>query len=283
MPPQRRAPRPEPLVKFLTDLQAALEVHPLVRTAWLEGSLGRGNADRYSDVNLHVWVDEADLPDFRSGLEAWLGQLRPLVLFNLLFGGHMVNALTAEGIRLDIWPRAGGAPSLDLEKVQVLVDRSRAVRLNQVPRPPDPAALGQQALAQIREFWRCITLLPAVIGRDERLVGFSGLAVELNLVAELLMLGTGTVRDRGVKRLNTYLPIEARERLERIVTLPDLSPSALVEAHLGLARLVQEVGPWVAQQYGVPYPEALEEAALRYVQHELRGLGHDLDGFLNPS
>jgi len=265
---------PSRLASYLEALQVALEQHPLVRAAWVEGSLGRGNADRYSDVDLHVLVSEADLPAFKAEAEGWLNRVCPLVLFNLLFGGHMINALTQDGIRLDVWPHAGQTERLDPSKARVIYEVPGSSTQDLSTPTPDQAVLGRQALAQTREFWRCITLLPAVVGRGEHLVAFSGLAVELNLVAELLMVGLGMVRDRGVKNLNDYLPPEAREWLEKTVTLADLSPQALIDAHLGLARIVQEEGPRIAERYGYPYPRALETTAVRHVWEELGALGY---------
>ena len=77
---------------FLADLQAKLENDARVLAAWLEGSFGRGSADRYSDIDLHLLLREAGA--FHSDARAWLEVLRPLVLYKLLFDGRMINALT---------------------------------------------------------------------------------------------------------------------------------------------------------------------------------------------
>ncbi len=69
-----------------------------IRAAWLEGSFGRGNADRYSDLDIHLLLVPEHWQTFQAEVKSWLSPIRPLVLFNLLFDGKMVNALTADGI-----------------------------------------------------------------------------------------------------------------------------------------------------------------------------------------
>lgn len=258
---------------FLDDLQTAVTRDPRLRAAWLEGSLGRGTADRYSDVDLHVLVAEANIVAFRAAIEGWLRDIRPLALFNLLFGGAMVNAMTTDGLRLDIWPHAGEHIDLEAARVRVLHAVPGAVTLNASSTPPDREASARHLLGLIHEFWRCISLLPAVIGRRERLVAVQGLAVELGLVTELLIAGSGTVRDRGVKHVNPFLPADLRARLEAEILPTDLGEQALADAHLRLARLVQEQGPDISARFDFTYPQELEDVVLKTVWDELAGLG----------
>ena len=252
---------------FLADLRARLDGDAQVRAAWLGGSFGRGNADRYSDIDLHVLP--ADVDAFRAGAREWLGSLRPLVLYKLLFDGRMVNALTDEGLRIDIWLHAD-APPLDPAAVDVLLDREGVLRLDAPPAPPpDAVQVANSLLAQIEEFWRCVSLLPTVIGRDELLVSFMGLYVELGIVTDILMAGYGVQRARGVKVLNPYLGDERRAELEAALQLNGLNAASLVMAHMALAGVVREHGPLIAERYGFAYPAALEEVVLRYVAREL--------------
>ena len=221
---------------FLTALRARLDGDPQVLAAWLAGSFGRGNADRYSDIDLHLLL--ADVYAFRASAREWLGSLRPLVLYKLLFDGQMINALTDDGLRIDIWLHAE-APLLDPAAVDVLLDRAGALRLETPPAAPsDPAQVANWLLAQIEEFWRCVSLLPTVIGRNELLVSFMGLYVELGIVTDILMAGYGVQRERG----RGYSP--ANERVGRlpIGELPVdaiYSPVKRVNWTVGSARVGQ--------------------------------------------
>ncbi|SEJ67446.1 hypothetical protein SAMN04488058_1147 [Deinococcus reticulitermitis] len=252
---------------FLAALTTQAAQDPRLRAVWLEGSLGRGNADRYSDVDLHVLLGEDDAQAMQAEWEGWLSGFRPLVLFNLHFGGAMINALTVDGLRIDLWPHAGDAVSPAARRVKVL--HAQPGRLTLDSEDPEPQASQERALAVIREFWRCISLVPAVIGRQENLVGLQGLAVELGLVTELLMLSEGVVRDRGVKHLNPYLPSGIRQQLEQSILPGTLTPSELTAAHLRLAEMMQIHGPLAAERLGFNYPQELEGAVLSYVRSEL--------------
>lgn len=252
---------------FLADVRTRLNDDTQVQAAWLAGSFGRGSADRYSDIDLHLLL--ADVDAFRAGAREWLESLRPLVLYKLLFDGQMVNALTDDGLRIDIWLHAE-AVSLDPASVDVLLDRSSVLRLEAPSATtPDSAQTASALLAQIEEFWRCIALLPTVIGRQEFLVAFTGLTVELGLVTEILMAAYGAQRERGVKILNPYLGDECRAELEAALQMNGLNAESLIAAHMALAGVVCSHGPRIAQRYGFAYPAALQEAVLHYAAREL--------------
>ena len=259
--------------RFIDDVTRAVETDARVLAAWLEGSYGRGDADRFSDVDLHLLLAPAAADDFRADAEEWLGALRPLVLYRLMFDGAMINALDKEGLRLDIWLHVGEEAAIEPARAQVLFARGDVLHDKLPAAPPDPAALAAQLDGQIREFWRCIALVPVVAGREEHLVGFMGLNVEQGILVNVLLDGYGIARDAGVKKLNPFLPAELRDALEAALTMSDLSTRSLVTAHLALATIMQTHGPIIAARHGFAYPQALETSVLAYVDHELATLG----------
>ncbi|MCB9161085.1 MAG: nucleotidyltransferase domain-containing protein [Caldilineaceae bacterium] len=259
--------------RFIDDVTRAVETDARVLAAWLEGSYGRGDADRFSDVDLHLLLAPATADDFRAGAEEWLGALRPLVLYRLMFDGAMINALDEEGLRLDIWLHVGEQAAIEPARAQVLFARGDVLHDKPPAAPPDPAALAAQLDGQIREFWRCIALVPVVAGREEHLVGFMGLNVEQGILVNVLLDGYGIARDAGVKKLNPFLPAELRNALEAALTMSDLSTRSLVTAHLALAKIMQAHGPIIAARHEFAYPQALEQSVLAYVDQELATLG----------
>ena len=253
----------------LEQLTILLQSDPRIRAAWLAGSLGRGDADRYSDIDLHVVLAEADLAAFQAGVEEWLGAWRPLVLCNLLFDGKMVNALTADGVRIDLWPHTEERISLQPGKGRVLHDPAGLIHFDLAPVAPDERAIAAGLEAQIKEFWRCIALTPVVLGRDEKIVAVQGLSVEVGLLTNILIAGGRIERDAGVKKLNRFLPEQARVAIEQALTLDGLTIASLARAHLALAQIVAEHGPAIAASHGFAYPSALEAAVLRFVHAEI--------------
>jgi hypothetical protein len=258
--------------RFLSALHAKVAGDSRFKAAWLEGSLGRGAGDRYSDLDIHLLIAESQIEIIRQEIENWLAAIRPLVLFNLLFDGRMVNALTIDGLRLDVWLHPGDSITIDPGKAKVLHQQPGAVAMADLNKPKDPAATANALLRQIKEFWRCISLTPAVIGRRELIVSVMGLGVEINLLSELLVNGYDVIRDTGVKNLNPYLPAETQRQIEHALDMHGLTPQSLADAHLGLARIVQVQGRIIAERHGFPYPAALEKAVLDYIQREFQQL-----------
>lgn len=259
---------------FIDQLSQRAEAHPDLLAAWLEGSFGRDTADRFSDVDAHLLVRAEARDAFAAGAEAWLSQIRPLVLYRTMFGGSMINAMTVDALRLDVWIHKEERMALGGKPVRVLFDKEARLDL-QTPdsESPSPEQRRAQLAGHVAEFWRMLSLTPTVMGRGERIVGFQGAGFELIPLTEVLLAQAGRGRETGIKQLNEYILPESRRELEAALNLDGLSLEALVGMHLRLARLMQRVGPQVAESVGFDYPHALEQTVLAYVQHELERLG----------
>lgn len=271
---------------FIHDAQSVILEDERIRAAWLEGSFGRGNADRYSDVDLHLLLAPESEEDFRASARSWLEALRPLALYKLLFDNRMINAMDFDALRYDIWMHSGLWAQVDREKIRVLKEEPGSL----LPKETPPTEAGSQAgrLAEmIAEFWRCVGLLPVVIGRRELLVGFTGINVEQQLVIDILCNGYGIVRESGVKKLNPFLPDDLRTQLEAALQMDGLTSESIATANLRLAALVHLHGPMLAHRHNVTYPQALEASVLAYVRQTLAetdlqdalALGQDLGLF----
>ncbi|MDA1191961.1 MAG: aminoglycoside 6-adenylyltransferase [Candidatus Poribacteria bacterium] len=257
---------------YIDGLVRFAETDPRVRALWLEGSIATGRADRYSDVDAHLLVEPAALEAFRHEGAPPFESIRPTVLGDFLFGS-MWNLLTVDGLRVDIWVHGSETHDLTGKAADVRYDDVGA--LIGVGAPGNPSTPDFVAMLQrtIPEFWRMISMTPAVIGRREFVVSNIGLALEANLLGEVLIVGEGIVRDRGVKNLNAYLPDNVRVELERALEAGALSQESLATAHLRLATIMMRRGREIAARHGYDYPQALEETVIRYVSAELEQLG----------
>lgn len=264
---------------YIDAVTAKIAADHRIKAAWLEGSFGRGNPDRYSDLDFHFLLGANDLPPFKADVEVWLSTIRPLVLCNFLFAGRMVNALTHDGLRIDLWFHTEDSVTIDPSKAQVVFNRGASIHFTQGTARADPFAVAQRLEQQTKEFWRCIALLPSVVGRNELITAFLGLTIETNVLTDLILTGYGIARDQGVKNLNQFLPPDLRQAIEAALSLHGLSPASLTKAHLGLARIVQEQGRIIADKHQYTYPDRLEAAVLHYVSKELAllELKEDLD------
>ena len=144
------------------------------------------------------------------------------------------------------------------------------------PSPGDaltPAAAAELLIRAVPEFWRCVAMLPVVVGRDEKLVAAAGNSIILLLLTDVLCAASGRRRDRGVKALNEFLLPDHRQRVEEAASLTNLPLEEAARFPLRLARIMCECGPAICEQWKVAYPRAMEEAVLRYLNQELRSLG----------
>ena len=107
------------------------------------------------------------------------------------------------------------------------------------PLPEFPANAAALLERHIGEFWRCIAILPSVLGRGEKIVAVLGFFAELAPLTEVLILGTGAARDTGVKHLNRFLPPGAQAEIEAALKLSGLTLESLADAHLALAAVMQ--------------------------------------------
>jgi hypothetical protein len=265
---------------FIDHLTAKASADSYIRATWLAGSFGTGKADRYSDVDAYLLIAADHVEFFRANARGWLEEIRPLVLYKLLFDGQMINALTVDGLRVDIWLYSDDTVELPEGTVQILYAKDGALAWKPAPSP----RLTQEEVARqlerlIPEFWRCVAMLPVVLGRQERIVAFTGAAVELQLLTDVLIAGAGVRNDRGAKARNDLLPADLRQAVESALVLPDLSRDALARLHLRLAALMQAHGPSLCAAWGIEYPRPLEEAVLNYVKDELALLGLEVSVF----
>lgn len=259
-------------------LEQSLKQDDRVKAAWLKGSFGRAeDADRHSDIDLHVWLAPDDATTFRQGLESWLSTLRPILLYHELFGGSMVVSLLqgddAQVIALDVFIETGSTVQIMQGQTRVLLNRNG--QLEQVPpTPSDSASLQRDLDIEVRYFWRLFAMLPS-IERDELIPAVLRLSQEVAQIVNVCSLGRGRPRDVGEKRANELLDPDEQLELESVLALPEITRASLIRAHLELSQIMQRRGRLAAERLSAPYPGDLERAVLAYVRHELNRMGSD--------
>lgn len=251
--------------------KAASDAHILA--SWLEGSFGRGAADRYSDIDIHLLVAEENKEAFQQGLESWLSDIQPLVLFRDTFPGQMITCITTIGLRLDVWIHVGNTISLERNSVRVLSAVEGCIQFKAACRNDEPHNLARALKQHFNEFWRVLAILPTVLGREEHIAGFMGTTFVVMSLTEVLIIGSGKQRDRGVKNINPFLPQALTEEIEEVLTMLGIDKESIAKAHLRLTAIMQRCGPDIAEQHGVSYPLALEKAVVGYLSRELQILG----------
>ena len=244
-----------------------------ILAAWLEGSFGRGAADRYSDIDIHLLVADENKEAFQQRLESWLSDIEPLVLFKDTFPGQMVTCITTAGLRLDVWIHSEDTIFLERSSVHVLFAAKGCIQFKAVCRNDESQDVAPALEQHFNEFWRVLSILPTVLGREEHIAGFMGTTFVVMSLTEVLIIGNEKQRDRGIKNINDFLPQVLREEIEEALTMQGVDKESIAKTHLRLTAIMQRYGPNIAKRHGATYPFALENAVLNYVSRELQILG----------
>ena len=268
-----------PQYAFANQLATALSQDSRVRAVWLEGSLGRGQGDRHSDVDLHIALTPDDLAGFRTELETTLNRVGRVLRHHVLFGGTMVGTLLLNEddqlIALQTWLSDAANLEISESRARVLYDADQTVRL--IPASATvPDEIRRALHVEITYFWTLFSTLPA-IERGELLSTAHRVHLLAHQIILVASLGRGGTRDVGDWRLNELLSEDERRHLEGIVHLPELSQSAIIDAHIKLAAFMREIGRTASSAWQGEYPAALERAVLMHVSRELERMGFALE------
>lgn len=239
-----------------------------VRSIWLTGSLGKGEGDVWSDVDLAA-VTAADdraacLSDHLTGRPG-----APQTVLARAIYGRILTAVTPEWRRFDI--------AFVTPEEFARMDRAAMKPLwgDAAPAPPPRGLAGDggtaaRLAALVEEFLRVLGLSPVGFGRQEWLVVQQGEALLRGMLTDLMLEEAGAPQ-RGAKRLNPFLTPEQRALLEGLVPPPP-EREALLRANLAVAHVFLPRARALAAQVGAAWPEALEAATRRHLEAEL-GVG----------
>lgn len=247
--------------EFVERLTAQLRADGRVRAAWLGGSLGRGTADQFSDVDVVIATD--DPKAYAADWDAVADRIAPIVHRQRMGDGTstVVTHVTGDWLRFDVTitppDRVRGKLVPLFGELEVPGDEPVAV---------DPGRIEHL----IREFFRVLGLLPVVLGRSEYAVGASGAGLLRTLILQLMLedaVRTGTERG-GALRLKGVLP---DDRLSAYAALPaiEATRTSVVSAHLACSRLFFPIARELAEQVGAQWPEAMEKALRSHLRREL--------------
>jgi hypothetical protein len=115
---------PRLLFPCLLAFEAAVRARPEVRGVLYTGSLGRGTCDRFSDLDLHLWLAEAafdpGLPRLREVME-WLG---PVPFLYLRGAGFATGFVSPDWQRVDLYlkPWSDRKPEAEYAGARVIKD-----------------------------------------------------------------------------------------------------------------------------------------------------------------
>lgn len=268
-----------PQTNFLHQLAPRLWQRPDVLALWLEGSLARGNSDRYSDVDLYVGVEPATLTEWRD--------LDVPALFGAHYAAHLFSHFSDDFFVYHVYLTAGGIYDLhiqsrnrELPRMHRLVLAGRDVAYVAALRAaaPEPAAdnlqaFGPQALdptilpSLVNFFWINADKGRKVIYRNQEFTVYTGFHLLRHTIARLLFIEQ-TGNDcgdltrpsiHGMKAAALVLKETWGDKLGQWMGAPATTLLELCQTQILLHNQVARVGRVLAARYQFAYPEALEQ------------------------
>lgn len=248
-------------------LHAAVEPDQRVRGFWLSGSLAKGSADVGSDLDVLLALRDEDAAAFRSGWRTWLEPIAmPLLAQELPFAEGCYTVLSSECLRLDVISETPEQVAESGHRHRLVVfDRDGLDAL--VPGPlPDRGPDLEQVERIVQEAFRLIAIFPqAVLGRNDWLLGVSGVQLQRSLLYDLFVEVNRPLPSTGVKQYSAKLTASQREVL---LGLPAVAPdrSSLLSGMRATVAAWNGAGRTALDSVGVAWPERLAETVTSYFE-----------------
>ncbi len=241
-----------------------------VRGLWLSGSLARGDADRWSDVDFVVAVDDQLIGETAAELEASLTRAFDIVLLRSrgFDTFHLLNVVTLDWQRMDFSLYASVAfPDSKLRGLRRVFDKDMiGGHLEGTPSPAAPASM-EQVDFTLTEFARVLGLLPVVLGRDDLVGAVSGACLLRDHLIMLLQSELVGQLARGALNLTAQLTSDGVDALLRLPALA-ADRASILGFHRACFVAFLEHGRRGAVGYQARWPTWLIDALHARLAHE---------------
>jgi hypothetical protein len=249
--------------RYLTLYERARSVlgsDPRVERVEVSGSIGAGRADRWSDLDLAVFVRDEDLDTFLAEWPAWLAAITPTVFARTPIAPFIVNTVTDEGLTVDIAVRSATRPFAP-PQVGYTVGMLSRVRFERIG-----DALEYAVAEQLRGLAGPFISL---VQREEHLRHLMGAPHVLGLLTTVFLAETGSTPPGKL-----WNEAFTREQRAAVTALPAVNASreAIVAFGVEVARLVVTRARPLYPRYGLDWPSPLAAVAARRLAE-----GLDLD------
>lgn len=244
------------------DLAGILSAESAVRALWLGGSLSRGDADEWSDIDLVAVVAGASPGEAAQAVQTRLESVFDVVLRRNRGDDNvrLLNFVTADWQRFDVSLYTLEAlSSSSLGGLRLLFDKDDLKLGLTAGEPPRTSVTPDEVRYVVTEFVRVLGLLPVVVGRSDLIGAVSGSGLLRELLIGLLRFAQPEQIIRGA--LNETRTV-SRTAAAAITGLPALraEQTSIREFNHACWRVFAEFAPGICEQHGVPWPSALIES-----------------------
>ena len=254
--------------QLVGEIVSAVREDADLRALFLAGSLGRGDGDRFSDVDLVAVVERGAQEGFGARWRPAFEAITPVVFWYAPRGiATLHSAVTRDWLRCDLYVVApdglGGRARSTLAPLIDPDDLRAALPDTLPPGAPEPA----RVQGPIEEFIRVLGLLPVAIGRGEYVVATRGAGLLRDKLIDLMLEDAAPPGVHGALHLSRLLP---PGDMACLAALPPARPDRPdVGAHLATACAFIPRAQRMARDLGLPWPEAFAAATARHLEAEL--------------
>ncbi|SHF40108.1 nucleotidyltransferase domain-containing protein [Devosia limi] len=233
---------------------------PKVRALYLSGSFGYGLADRYSDIDLLIVTEDGPSDEIAALCRRAISAAGDIVLWwDRSVRPTLINAITDDWLRVDVEmatsTQLAGRPQ---NALKVIFDHDGLYDTlpDQVAPPrPDPKFFRWQ----VEEFIRILGLMPLALGRQEYVIGLTGVFMLRAALIDLLIAEAALPHRGGMLHLNRQITAAQKTLL---ASMPALEPKAEAVQHAQLAYAAAFLprARVMARNIGAEWPERFEAA-----------------------
>jgi hypothetical protein len=274
---------PLPQCATVREISTRLWHNDQVCALWLGGSLARGTADIYSDVDYRLAVTPRHLSGWQAPDVATLFvSARVVGQQSLTFDQHSLfyHLVLANGEIFDFLVQSTTRePTPELRLILGCRDEQFAHTLgNRSPEQPrEQAAQATDIQELLTTFWITTHKHRKVLQRKLDLMAHSGLEIEQSLLLRLWYIeisgqDCGDLRRQSIYSLTGVIRIleqAAGDQARALIGAPLRQRQEIYRAIEDNRERVAHLGRRLAQTYGFPYPTALEATVRQSWQHFL--------------
>jgi predicted nucleotidyltransferase len=245
-------------VELYHRTQQVLRADPRVKEVQLSGSVARGTADRWSDLDLKIITTPEGFESFLTDWETWVAQITPTVFARRPIAPFIINTLTTEGLTLDMAVYSGEAPA------EYAGPPLYSVGLLSSERFED---LGDALEYAVEEQLRGLAgPFVTLIQRNEHLRHLTGVPHIIGLLTTVFLVETGS--PPPAKQWNPSFTVEQRDT---VAALPPLSATrdGVLSFGLAVAELVVTRARPLYTRYGRRWPLELAQLVADRLEAEL--------------
>jgi predicted nucleotidyltransferase len=255
--------------ELVDAITRALAADHDIEGAWLAGSLGAGKGDVFSDVDVLVLAPAGKAGAVSSRVSRDIATIAEPALVNPLYGGRVLNVVTADWRRFDLhFVEPGDLGRFDAARLVLLFNKGEHVppRVRTDPYQSTP----ETVLKLVNEFLRILGLLVVAIGREEYVLGLTGVDHLRRLTVDLMLEenGVGPIERGGALHRNPLLTPDQRREFEALKPVVADRPG-IIAAHAELAAIFLTRARRLAMRTPMTWPSAFEEATRRHLQERL--------------